>query len=159
MLERLAALRDAYGASRTTTIPQRRRDTSSTPAECLAAIQPYVYRKHTWQHRKEAVLRELSALPAGATCVLMDEGQFGTGLGIDRRIIPFPERQGQYWGPPADAAAAIAELQRLKNVARYLVIAWPAFWWLEHYTAFHEYLRAHCRCVKRTEDFICYDLA
>jgi hypothetical protein len=42
--------------------------------------------------------------------------------------VPLVEREGQYWGSPADDAAAIEELERLRRAgAGFAAFAWPAF--------------------------------
>ena len=51
---------------------------------------------------------------------------------VGRHAIPFLEHDGEYWGPPPDDEAAIAELERLrteKGVA-FIVFPWTASWWL-----------------------------
>ena len=73
--------------------------------------------------------------------------------------MPFPQHDGQYAGPPADDGSAIDELERLRERgAMFAVIAWPAFWWLEHYPAFRQHLAAHYRCVRHDERIVAFDL-
>ncbi len=61
----------------------------------------------------------------------------------DRRFLPFLEKQGAYWGSPPDDTTAIVELERMRQgEARFIAFAWPAFWWLDHYGKFQEYLRS-----------------
>jgi hypothetical protein len=38
------------------------------------------------------------------------------------------------------------------------VFGWPAFWWLDHYAAFHRHLRERFRCVLRNERLVVFDL-
>ena len=94
-----------------------------------------------WMHQLLAATAELaSAVPPGETMVLVDQDAFGQGFSTGRRAIPFTEREGRYWGPPADGAQAVAELTRLCAMeTRFVVIGWPAFWWLDSYPE----LRAH----------------
>jgi hypothetical protein len=96
-----------------------------------------------WMHQLLTATRELAvAVPPGESLVLIDQDAFGKGFTADRRAVPFTERQGVYWGPPADGAEAVAELSRLiADGARFVVVGWPAFWWLDYY----EELRAHLR--------------
>ena len=57
--------------------------------------------------------------------------------------LPFIERDGVYWGTPADDHEAIAELNRMHQKGiNFIVFAWPAFWWLDHYKGFSEYLKS-----------------
>ena len=60
--------------------------------------------------------------------------------------------------PPLDASS-VAELQRLQAAgARWFVIAWPAFWWLEYYTGLNEWLRTRARRVWESERLIVFAL-
>jgi glycosyltransferase involved in cell wall biosynthesis len=95
------------------------------------------------------------------TFILVDQGQWETrefalpGL----RRIPFPERDGQYWGAPADDETALREFERLRQFgARFMVFGWPAFWWLDYYAGFHRYLRARFRCLLENERLVLFDL-
>jgi hypothetical protein len=81
-------------------------------------------------------------IPQGATYILVDDDQWWAGLVVDgRRRLPFCERDGEYWGRPPDDHAAVRELERLRGAgARFVVLLWPAFWWLEYYPAFRRHL-------------------
>ena len=75
------------------------------------------------------------------------------------RVFPFLEREGEYWGPPADDTQAIHELERLRlRRASFIVFAWPAFWWMEHYKGFAEYLQSHFTSVLNNESLIVFDI-
>src|SRR5207237_1263259 len=103
----------------------------------------------SWLHRLEAAAREIAAIvPPGAPFLLADEDSWNMRNCAGRRPIPFPERDGLYWGRPTDDAAATRELERLRRQgARFLVVGWPAFWWLEYYAGFHAYLRSEFRPI------------
>ena len=76
-----------------------------------------------------------------------------------RAILPFLEKDGKYWGPPADDKTAIGELQRLRSSgAKYIAFVWSTFWWLDHYRQFAEHLRKHAACVAENADVIIFDL-
>jgi hypothetical protein len=94
------------------------------------------------------------------TFILVDQNEWGTEEAIwDRRPLPFLERGGEYWGNPPDDGTAVRELERLRAAgASFMVFGWPAFWWLDHYTGLHGYLRANYRCVLRNELVIVFDL-
>jgi len=114
-----------------------------------------------WAHRVAAVQEEIVAtVPAGKTLILVDNEELRPLLVIaDRLCAPFVERDGQYWGPPTNDKTAISELERLRlSGAGFIVFAWPAFWWLDHYTAFAEYLRSGFPCVVQNERLIVFDI-
>jgi hypothetical protein len=113
-----------------------------------------------WEHQLRLTAREIAALvPIGDTLILVDDQKLGTDLVDSRRVLPFLEKDGEYWGSPEDDATAICELERMRcNGARYLVFTWPAFWWLEDYRDFHYYLRTHFRCSLENDRLIAFDL-
>jgi hypothetical protein len=54
---------------------------------------------------------------------------------------------------------AIDELERLRSSdARFLAIAWPAFWWLDHYAELHAHVSERFRCLLRNERVILFDM-
>src|SRR5205807_1459638 len=99
---------------------------------------------YRWMHTLSRATEELKAvIPPGGSFLLVDEGQWGANVITGRRAIPFPERDGQYGGPPADDAAAITEFERLRQGgAGFMVFGWPAFWWLDYYEGFRAYLHS-----------------
>jgi len=95
-----------------------------------------------------------ATLPEGALALVVSKG--------DEQLVTFQGRkawhflrndQGVYAGHhPADSASAIAALKRCSAAgAAYLVIPQVAFWWLDHYAAFREYLDRHSRIVVRDD--------
>lgn len=100
----------------------------------------------------------LHLMPPGQPFILVDQGQLGD-FRADRSAIPFLEKDGQYFGPPASDETAIRELERLRAAgACRLVFAKTAFWWLEYYTGFHQYLRSKFRCVLENNRLVIFDL-
>jgi hypothetical protein len=99
-------------------------------------------------------------LPPGTCFILVDENQWGGRDFLpDRRIFPFTERDGEYAGPPRDDAAAVEELERLRDRgACFIAFTAAAFWWLDYYRAFVAYLREYYRQVAATESLIVYRL-
>ena len=123
----------------------------------------------TWEKQNEyepwlrdfyAASHELEALiPSGATFILVDENTLSPALWPDRCRIPFIERGGMHWGPPSDDETAIQEMERLRNNgADFIVFAWPAFWWLDHYIGFSKYLSSEFACVLRNSRLVAFDL-
>lgn len=95
-----------------------------------------------------------AALPPGAVALVVSKG--------DERLLAFNGRtgwhflrndKGLYAGHhPADSAAAIAALKRLRaDGAGYLVFPQVALWWLDHYAGLREHLDRHARVVARND--------
>jgi GT2 family glycosyltransferase len=85
-------------------------------------------------------------VPAGATVLVLSKGDDDLLRFTDRRGWHFPQAEdGSYAGHyPADSAACIAELERLRQRgADFLVIPQTALWWLEHYAGFAAHLEQH----------------
>ena len=124
------------------------------------ALLPGLY--FDWHERRQAALREIAALvPAGASFVLADEEQWATGGEVaGRRAIPFPAIEGVYWGPPADDASAIAELENQRRAGINTVIfGWPAFWWLEHYGGLSAWLGARGQRIFSSPRLVAFRLS
>ncbi len=125
------------------------------------SFDPAAWKDKSWFHRLQSMTQDIAALvPPAATFILVDESLLGAGdVVTGRRNIPFMERDGQYWGPPPDDATAIAEVERLQQRgADFMVFAWPAFWWLEHYTGLRHYLHARYRCLREDDRLVIFDL-
>ncbi len=112
--------------------------------------------KVTWQPHARRITPEYEALreriqaaggtlAAGARILVVSKG--------DEALLRFPEQRGAHFpqaedgryanGYPADGAAAVAHLEKLRSAgAAYLLIPQPAFWWLDHYTALREHLES-----------------
>jgi glycosyltransferase involved in cell wall biosynthesis len=123
---------------------------------------PEGWRQRCWYDRLDRAMRAIEThIPPGASLALADQDEWGTAevFGGCRRL-PVPERQGVYWGCPPDDAFAIREIQRLRRAgAGWLVIGWPAFWWLDHYARFARHLRLTYRLVLEDPQLIIFDLA
>ena len=100
--------------------------------------------------------------PPGAVVVLVDAWP-DVRLSGDRRVLPFLERDGVYWGRPADDATAIRELERMRGAGACLIaFHCSSFWWLAHYNEFCAYLCTHFP-HRVTQDgematLVCFDL-
>ena len=109
----------------------------------------------------EMAIEEIERMiPVRSTFVLVDQDGWGTDDYVaDRRRLPFLEKEGMYWGPPADDQTAIRELERLRTAgADFVVIGWPGFWWLDHYAGFHQHLRSHFHCILANKRLMVFDL-
>jgi glycosyltransferase involved in cell wall biosynthesis/SAM-dependent methyltransferase len=106
-------------------------------------------------------LREdlMALLPPGVVLILVDEDCYRDQLTADFPVLPFLERDGQYWGAPSDDDTAIRELERLRRSgASFLAFASPAFWWLDCYRGFRSHLRSQFQCLLENERLILFDL-
>lgn len=115
---------------------------------------------YRWNRRRRRAVVEIeAAVPPRHEFALLDEATLGTLSVPARPAVPFVERDGTYFGLPADDQAAIDELERLRRRGvSHFVIAWPAFWCLEHYRRFHDYLELRYRCLARTKQIMVFDL-
>lgn len=117
--------------------------------------------RYQWLRRLADTARQMAELiPAGQSFIFVDENHWGRSrILIGRQMIPFLEKDGQYWGRPADDAVAVRELERLRTAgAGFLVFAWPAFWWFDYYGGFHRSLRTRFRCLLQTDSLVIFDL-
>ena len=91
--------------------------------------------------------------------IVIDGGVFANSFLRGRRAWPFLERDGQFWGPPADDATAIAEFERMRaGGADFVAVAWPAFWWLDYYTQFATHLRDRFDVMLENDRLVVFDL-
>jgi len=119
-----------------------------------------IWRQHSWWHRLDLTIRAIRELPhRHRTMILIDDATWDEGPVAGRPRLPFLERDGKYWGNPPNDEIAVRELERMRSSgAALLVIAWPAFWWMQHYTAFVRYLRCNFPCLINNEQIIAFDL-
>ncbi len=138
---------------------------------CCAALSHYfqstginldleAWKQNSWWHRLDLAVQEIAALPmAGSPLILVDDASWEVGPIAGRQRFPFIEKDGHYYGAPPDDDTAIRELERLRRLgASFIIFAWPAFWWLEHYTDFYSYLRSRFTCVLQNNRLIVFQL-
>jgi glycosyltransferase involved in cell wall biosynthesis len=125
---------------------------------CRVSMAPW--QRTSWAHQVHQAKQELTAtIPEGERFVLVDQDELRPEMGAGVGMIPFLERDGEYWGPPLDGASALREFERLRRSgAGFMVFAWPAFWWLGHYEALTRHLRTNFRCVLENERVVVFDL-
>ena len=113
-----------------------------------------------WRYGIELATNDIArVVPQGHSFILIDDGKFAYRDDDGRQAIPFLERDGQYRGPPPDDETAIRELDRLRTRgASFIVFAWPAFWWFEHYERFHAHVRSGFPCVLENTRVVAFDL-
>jgi glycosyltransferase involved in cell wall biosynthesis len=112
-----------------------------------------------WQSLRAASEEITSVVPPGESFVLIDDCQWGMDRLDGRRAIPFLERQGEYAGRPSGDAEAIGELERLRgDGARFVVVGWPAFWWLDSYPGFARHLDTHFRPAAASDRLKAFDM-
>jgi Sulfotransferase family len=114
-----------------------------------------------WRERLCMAAGDITAVvPPDDTFVLVDDDRWRTReLVAGRRRIRFLEQDGHCAGRPADDAAAILELERLRKCgATFVVFAWPAFAWLDDYPRLARYLRSEYRCVLENDRLVAFDL-
>ena len=98
-------------------------------------------------------------VPSQVPFILVDQGWWYSELGVRGQPVPFTEKNGQYWGPPLDDGTAIKEFERLRmRGAQFMVIGWPAFWWLDHYSSLNQHLSTRFERVMSNDRLIAYDL-
>jgi hypothetical protein len=114
-----------------------------------------------WIDRLVQAAREFSfTIPDHERYVLIDEqGLAGTVLDDPERARRPFQRNGSYWGAPTDTAGAIAEIERLRAIGiNYLVFAWPALWWLDHYAELDCHLKNRFRILLSNERLLIMDM-
>jgi hypothetical protein len=119
------------------------------------------WKRQSWPHKLVQASQELSAIiPAGETFILVDDDNWGGLISEKLRQLPFLEKHGQYWGPPADDETALRELERMRGEygVSFIVFGWPAFWWLEHYRKFATHLQTSFHCLLQNERLVVFDL-
>ncbi|MDZ7965411.1 MAG: glycosyltransferase family A protein [Nostoc sp. DedSLP03] len=114
----------------------------------------------SWSERLRIAMQEItSVIPAGKRLILVDENQWSCEILPQYDALPFLEKDGQYWGAPLNDEIAIRELERMRQTgASFMVIAWPAFWWLDYYSGLRNYLSSNFRRVLDNSRLVVFDL-
>jgi predicted O-methyltransferase YrrM len=115
-----------------------------------------------FEYKLQLIREAIAALiPLEAMFILVNDNRWDAGDTLSsRRVIPFLEREGQYWGPPADDASAIQELERLRQSgASSIIFAWPSFWWLDYYSEFNHHLHSNYSQVFADERILMFNLS
>lgn len=116
--------------------------------------------KSLWEKQLTQAINMLSKwIPDSSNLILIDDNLIGADSLHRRGVKLFMERDGVYYGCPSDSDEAIEEFKRLHTAgAEYCVFTWSAFWWLEYYPEFQQYLRSRFRCILHDETLVVFDL-
>ncbi len=91
-------------------------------------------------------------VPAGEKVLLIDQLGFGESFAPQHRIVPFLEKDGEYWGNPANDEVANDEfLRMMREGVEFVAIGFPCFWWLVYYPEFERWLRRNFESLTETE--------
>jgi hypothetical protein len=114
----------------------------------------------SWSERLQIAIQDISAvIPAGKRLILVDDNHWGSEILPEFHALPFLEHEGQYWGTPPDDQTAIRELERMRQAgASFMVIGWPAFWWIDYYSGLRNYLSSNFHCVLHNSRLIIFAL-
>ncbi|MBK5269384.1 MAG: glycosyltransferase family 2 protein [Bacteroidia bacterium] len=124
-------------------------------------IDSSTWTRDSWYHQIHEALHEIiSVIPIWNSFILIDGNSLRISDTIEGRYrIPFMEKNGQYCGEPADDESAIKEIDRQReNGVSFVVFAWPAFWYMDHYFKLNDYLRTQYKCVLESERLVVFDL-
>ena len=126
----------------------------------LSVVHPKKYLEvaNFWTQITEIAIELRQHLPEGKSVIVVDDGVTECDLAGHGNVIPFLERNGVYFGRPADSEIAIRELQRLQSVADFLAIMRPAFWWVEFYSDWYRYLTENFEMTLHNDRLIVFDL-
>ncbi|HXB16867.1 MAG TPA: glycosyltransferase [Solirubrobacteraceae bacterium] len=124
--------------------------------EGLVPDEPAWAKNAWWPRTDRAVGAIEAAVPAGECLALIDETLLGFERELrGRRVLPFPEAEGEWAGNPADDEAAIAALEAMRRArVAYFAVAWPSFWWFEEYPGLARELRAGGRVLVDDDDLV-----
>jgi FkbM family methyltransferase len=132
----------------------------SPPAYHFIVPACHTLRENRWRggshhaHHLHVAQEELAAVtPEDAIVVLADLDQGGFGPTVAGRTrVPFLEKDGTYFGPPATDEDAVSELDSARRAgATHLAVLWPAFWFFDTYPRWAQQLRTDHRCLVDNE--------
>jgi glycosyltransferase involved in cell wall biosynthesis len=111
-----------------------------------------VWRERSWPMRSRRALDEVAeVVPRDAAWALADGGRLGMPSAPEGDALAFPA------DPPDELA--LDELNRMREAgARFLVVAWPSFGWLERVPLFAARLRRRHRLVRATDRVLVFAL-
>ena len=106
------------------------------------------------------IQKDIEALvPVEKKFILVDEQQLPKDSFPGRTYFHFLEKDGEFWGLPAEDQIAINELERLrKNGASFMIVCWQCFWWFDYYRDFYQYLNSQYPCVLKNDRCVIFGL-
>ncbi len=136
---------------------------SNLAAEAGLVVEPDRWRQRSYFYQLRDAIADLeSVVPEGESLILLDESRWSLEQPLgNRQVLPFIEKDGVYWGTPSSDDVAISELERMRDSykVKFIVVAWPAFWWLEEYRAFGSHLAESFRLLVSNERVMVYALS
>jgi hypothetical protein len=116
------------------------------------------WRRRSSLMRTVRAKQELDELvPVEAALTVLDHGEVDIAVAGQHAVTQFPEKNGEYAGPPADDDEAVRALERLREErGGFFAVLWPAFWWFETYPRFSSLLESTAARVRCTEDLHVY---
>jgi len=114
----------------------------------------------SWHHVYQLAQEIAKVIPSQDAFLLVGGSDpEAESLVAPRRCIPFLEKNGQYWGDPADDETAIREITRLQlSGAKFMVLPSSAFWWLDHYSGLRKFLQSRFQCILKNDAAVVFDL-
>jgi glycosyltransferase involved in cell wall biosynthesis len=111
---------------------------------------------------RKAIAGAMRSMTApGSMALVVSRGDDSLLAGDGRRMRHFPQApEGGWGGFPEDSAAAIEQLEALRERgARYFVVPSAQFWWLHHYGELTAHLNSAYRRIYSDDHLTMYDLA
>ncbi|MFC1776790.1 class I SAM-dependent methyltransferase [Pseudomonadota bacterium] len=126
----------------------------------FSLVHPRHYLHIKWVQRVlESALDIVDVIPQGNSFVLIDNDQMGHEFEPKRHVIRLPENENWYWETPPDEDSAINAVKNLKsNGASHLVIAWPAYWWLDQRPILRRYLMSEFLLLLQNDRVLLFEL-
>lgn len=110
------------------------------------------WKRNNWWQKILLSVKEIEVLIKKGTAIILADGNtWGVDQSFGYKALPF--------SGPSDNQTAIRELERLrKQGAKFLVIAWPIFWWASAYPKFFDYLNSCYFCLLKNERLVIFKL-
>jgi predicted O-methyltransferase YrrM len=122
----------------------------------LVIVTQRVSPSRLWEHKLKAAADELDqVIPEGARVLIIDDYQWPDDVAD---LVKFRIARERSF-PPADSSEGIRKIEEhMAHGIDFLVVAWPAFWWLNHYLEFTQYLRRFATCPLSNGRVVVYSL-